>query len=273
MKFIFTTILLTIFFLPSVSHAQKGLQLRNLGIGYSIGELDLIGNNPNTLVSFMKDPGSYHSYINNHQFDEVEGNPVIHALGFLNLTAEFHKPGSDSRFWRKFTVEGGLSISSRIYESAGAMTHNTYETSPGYVHRYEKLSIVRNQRFAAVNLALYRKFRFSDRLTGSIGFRYQPGILITNRYEASWDTAVYTPSAGLISRVTTLPDFRGKTYFQTQLMLPINIEWQVVPSTLAVRLQLSPGLIYNKYKRNDFASSEFHTAGVSVLYSPGRKGG
>ncbi|RZM27336.1 MAG: hypothetical protein EOO88_13705 [Pedobacter sp.] len=271
MKFILPVIALVFLCSPSLLSAQKGLQLKNVGVGYSVAELDLVGNNPYTVIFLMKSPGAYHSYINNYQFDETYGNPGIFNLRFLNLTAEFHKPASDSRFWRKFTVEAGISVSNRIHESAGALQHNTYETTPEYVHRYEKFSLVRNQRFAAVNFTLYRKLRLGERLTGSVGVRYQPGLLITNKYEASWDTAVYSASAGLRSSVTTLPDFQGKRYFQTQLMLPIGIEWQVVPSRLAFRLQLTPGVLYHKYKRNEFAASELHSAGVTVLYSPARK--
>lgn len=252
---------------------DSGLRLRTAGAGMQAHRMNLPLNHVYLVDYHMKDPDGYMDYINQISMMSDEGHDNRHLLKEFVFTAEFCKPGSSSRFWKHYTVEAGLAISTRVDKFIGAFERFDAEILPTeLVQQFTEYRISRRQRYAGVSLTLYRKFRLSPRLTSYIGLRAQPGLAISNTFKSDWHAYIYRNYQYSESTDLRAQDWKGRNYYQGQATVPIGLEWESKSMPMAFRMNLSAGVMTINLHERSFLSQYIYGAGFSVLYKPGEFG-
>jgi len=71
---------------------------------------------------------------------------------------------------------------------------------------------------------------------------------LVHRYKQQWDSSTFTPQQGLNTRTTILPDFKGKNFFQWQLMVPLALEYELYKKQLFLRLEADAGIVGSRLR-------------------------
>ena len=265
-----TSLFLSTLLFSSTVHSQK-FTLRSYNIGYRVFEISAIGNNPNTVGRFLKDPIAYQNFINTIEHNGTMGNPEIHRLRTYYIGAEFHGPSERSRFWRKYTFQTGLLLTNKISTSAGALTHEWYTLGQDTIIYNNNYSLEKNQQFIGALAGINRRFTISKKFRALIGLHYQGSFAFIHNYEQRLDSSTYVLNGARKTSSTDLPNLKGRNFYQWQAMIPLGIEYVVYQNKFSLRLEGDFGIVVSRYRSKNFAAMETHGAGLSFIYRPENK--
>ena len=251
------------------SNAQH-LKIKNYGAGYRVFELDGVGNNPLTIAPFLKNPGTYQTYINNQvQYNGIFGNPGVQILRNYNISAEWYKDSTESRFWKKYTVQTGVFLSNRLTKNNMALENQRFVTSSTDTIMYRDVySLVQKQQFLGVNAGINRRSKISKALSFITGFQLQGSIAFLHRYQEQWDSSTYHNQIWT-TRTSQLPDLKGKNFIQWRMTVPIGLEFNAYKHEIFLRAEFDLGIVGDRYRRSSgFLNNEAHGYSLCILYQP-----
>jgi hypothetical protein len=248
--------------------AQRNI--RSVFLSYQLFEMSGAGNNTHTAADFLRDPGSYTSFLNSLPSDGFTGNTSLQRLGYFSAGLEWRKANAN-RFWKRYTLSGAIFLSPKVRIDAGSLTNTTYQFSPAYQFSPDTVilrsayALTREQQFLGAAIGLHRRFRLTDQLHFSAGLRVMGSLAIVQNYRPRMDTFEARPGISYIERSTPLPLLKGRTIAQWQVMLPLAIEINAIRSWV-IRLEGSPGLVYSQLRPDTPEGREAHGVGLSLLY-------
>jgi hypothetical protein len=257
---------ITVFSFNAMAQEWK---IKSYNFGYRIFEVNAVGNNPTTIAPLLKEQANYQSYLNTIEYNSLYGNPGIMKLQTFYVNAEWQKTNSLSRFWRKYALQAGLLLSTKITMDAGAIGEETYLSSSDTVRHRNMYSLMKNQKFFGANAGVNRRFPISKRLKFMMGVHAQGSFAIVHNYQQRWDSSTFTPSSGWNTKTSGLPDLKGKNFFQWQIMVPLGLEYEL-KERLLIRFELDAGLIGSRFRSKDLAAKEANGAGIWIIYRPKR---
>ena len=242
--------------------AQKNI--RSYFISYRVFEMSGSGNNPYTAAPFLRRPESYTSFLASLPANGGTGNPSIQRVRYFSAGLEWRKANAN-RFWKHHSLSGELFLSPKMRIDAGSITNTTYQFSPDTVILRSAYALTREQQFLGAGIGLNRRFRLTNRLNFSAGFRILGGLAIVQNYRPSMDTFEVRPGISYLERSTPLPVLKGRNLAQWQLMLPLALEANLYQN-FTFRLEGSLGTVYSKLRPNSPVGREAHSAGLCLLY-------
>jgi hypothetical protein len=253
----------TAYFNPK--NTSRHLKIRNISFGSRIFEKESIGNNPLTIIPFLKNPFVYIDYLNTITYNGLNGNPGIERQRNYYLNVEFYKT-SKSRFWKKYSINIGMQITNKLIKDGLALFNERVEFSPTdsivYTDRY---SLVQNQRFFGANLGLNRYFKTSeDRFQFLIGLHWQGSFAVTHNYQQRWDSTIFVLPNTRTTTTTELSKLKGINFFEWQAMMPLGIEIDIYKQRFFIRFEAYLGITKNRYK----SVGEAHGLGIWMHYKP-----
>lgn len=259
-------IFLLLVFLNIVSEAQR-LKIKNYSIGYRAFEIDAVGNNPSAIAPFLKDSWTYKNYINQIQYNSVYGNPGVQILRDYFINMDLQKI-SESRFWKKNTIQLGLFLSNQLRKDNMALANDRFVISPNDTTLFsDKYSIAQKQQFAGVNVGFNRRIQLSKQLQFITGFHLQGGIAFLHEYSQRWDSSFYRRQVWT-TRTFFLPDLKGKNFFQWRAMIPLGLELNVYKQEFFVRAEFDLGIVGDPFRKEAFTKREAHGYGIWLIYQP-----
>jgi hypothetical protein len=260
-----------IFFLAifhSIDVKAQDWKIKSYSAGLRIFEVTSVGNTPFTITPLLKDPVSYQNYLNTLTTNILYGNPQIMRLQTLYINSEWQKDNALSRFWKKTTIQAGLLLTKRISQSAGSIGNEMFVTSPDTVLYRNMFSLTKNQQFFGANMGLNRRFTISKKISFLTGFHAQGSFAFVHHYQQSLDSITYKLRTERIIKSTNLPNLKGKTFFQWQLMIPLGLEFEFVKNKFLIRMELNAGIIGSNYRPKTDNAKEAHGAGIWLIYKP-----
>lgn len=257
--------LLFLLFFTINANAQH-LKIKYYSVGYRIFEFTAVGSAPTNIASLLKDPVTYQKYLNTIDYNSFWGNPGPITLQNFYINAEWYKNNPSSRFWKKYTLQTGFLFTNRISRSAGAIGDESFYYTPDTPRHIYKYSLIQNQRFFGVNAGLNRRIRISKKLQFVTGLHGQASFAMVHHYKQQWDSSTFTPEQGLKTKTTKLPDFKGKNFFQWQVMVPLGLEYELYKKQFFLRLEVDAGIIGGRYRPKSFSYMEAHGAGLWFIY-------
>ena len=245
--------LLSVMFLIGLSSSLSAqhLQIRNLSLGWRVFELDGVGSNPATIGQLMKNPAAYHHYLEGIRYNGFYGGVEVQRVQTFYLTTEIGKPNTAAGFWKSHTLQVGLLATAPSARNMGLNQNDLFPSpnaSNAFRYREEVYSFVQKQRFAGVSAGINRRVRlFTDRLHFVTGLHIQGSVAIAHRYEQQFkfrewqvenNQAILSETGG-----GQLQGFRGKNYFQWQVMVPLGLEAAIYQQRLFLRLEADLGMV------------------------------
>lgn len=252
--------------LPVVAKAQQW-KIKSYNAGYRIFEITAVGNNPTTIAPLLKEPAAYQKYLSTITNNRLYGNPEILQLHTLYINAEWQKDNALSSFWKKFTLQAGLLLTTTIRQDVGAIGDEYFTSNYSVIHR-NMYSLTKNQQFFGANAGLNRRLSISKKLKFIMGIHAQGSFAVVHNYQQRWDSSTYTPSGGWNTKSSELGKLKGKNFFQWQLLVPLGLEYEFVKKQFFIRLELDAGIVGSHYRPKNFAAKEAHGAGISLIYTP-----
>jgi len=275
MKYMIISTTAIIAFLISILSASVKAQkweIENYNVGYRISEVDAVGNNPTTIAWLLKKPEAYQRYLNTITYNSLFGNPEILLYQTFYMNAEWHKKNASSRFWKKYRLQTGLLLTQRITQEAGAIGNEGYLSLLSRAYYINMYALTKNQQFFGANAGLNRRFGITKKLKFLIGLHAQGSIAVVHYYQQRLDSSTFTPGVGWNKKTTSLPDLKGKNFFQWQVMAPLGLEYAFLKNRFFFRYELAPGVIGSRYRPKGFGSNEAHAAGIFIAYKPKTSG-
>ena len=246
----------------------QGWKIKSYNVGYRIFEVNAVGNNPTTIAPLLKEPEAYKRYLGTITNNSLYGNPEVLQLHTIYLNAELEKIKPLSGFWKKYTLEAGLLLTTRIRQEAGAIGDEGYLYPTDTLKHRNMYSLTKNQQFLGANAGVNRRFIISKKLNFLIGLHAQGSFAVVHNYQQRWDSSTYTPSRGWNTKSSELGKLKGKNFFQWQLLVPLGLEYEFVKKRFFIRLELDAGIVGSNYRPKNFAAKEAHGAGISLIYTP-----
>ncbi len=162
MRYYLATILVLclILFLFNTGNAQR-LELKNISLGYKVFYINGAGNNPTTIAPIMKDPATYQNFLNSLNYNGFSGSPGNQSLKTYYITTEIYKQGTDSRFWKKNTIQTGLLITNILVKKGLSVERRDYSQADSTLS-IQTYSLVQNQQFFGLMAGLNRRFKISN---------------------------------------------------------------------------------------------------------------
>lgn len=134
------------------------------------------------------------------------------------------------------------------------------------MHSYQ---LTQQQQFIGINAGINFRSRIINRLNYLTGFHVQGSIAFVHNYKQQLDSNWYKFSdRSRTQKMVTLPNFKGKNFFQWQAMVPLGLEAEVLKQQLFLRAEFIVGLVGGPYRPNDIARSEAHGFGLWLIYQP-----
>lgn len=259
--FLFALILL-------ISAFPQQWQIKNYSAGYRVFEYGSKGNNPLTVSNFLKDPDSYNKFLNTSSFNVLRGSGGITYLRTFYLNTEIGKQNGLTTFWKKHSLQFGLSLTEFDKRSVGSLSNITYPFNDTTL--LESIYSLQHQhQFLGINAGINRNFKLGTNFQIRIGIHAQAAYTIMNRYQQQLDTILVGPQIGVIKTTQKLPTLKGRKYVQTQIMIPIGFEYAFTKKkNYAVRLEFDFGIVDNRYRMKNFYDREAHGAGIWFIYKP-----
>lgn len=261
------TLLVVLLLAVTVSSSAQHLKLKNYSAGYRAFEVDGVGNNPLTILPFLKKPATYQNFINSLQYNGLYGNPSIQILRNYYFGAEWYKDSTESRFWKKYSLQTNLYLSNRLKKDNMALLNEQVVFSPNDTtfHR-DQYSLVQQQQFVGATIGINRRFKISNRLKFFTGFHVQGSYAYLHKYQQRLDSSVFNHQSRT-TKITLLPDLEGRKFFQWQAMIPIGVEMNVWKESIFIRAEAIAGIIGDRY-RTTWPKREAHGLGFALIYRP-----
>jgi hypothetical protein len=159
-------------------------------------------------------------------------------------------------------------LTTRIRQGAGAIGNESFPIPPDNVKIQNLYSLTKNQQFLGANFGLNRRFKISNSLSFLTGLHAQGSFAITHYYQQRWDSSTFTPTSGLSTKTTTMPELKGVNFFQWQVLVPLGLEYEISKNHLFIRFELNLGIVGSQYRPKDYAAKEAHGLGIWLLYNP-----
>lgn len=264
------TLILMVFIITTITTNAQRLRIKNYSVGYRVFEIDGVGNNPLTIAPFLKNPWAYQTYINNQvQYNGIFGNPGVQILRNYNISAEWYKNSTESRFWKKYTVQTGVFLSNRLTKNNMALENQRFVTSSTDTILYRDVySLVQKQQFVGINIGINKRIRISKPLTFITGFHLQGSIAFLHRYQQQWDSSTYHKQIWT-TKTSQLPGLKGKNFFQWRMTVPIGLEFNAYKHEIYLRAEFDLGIVGDRYRRRSgFLNNEAHGYSLYILYQP-----
>jgi hypothetical protein len=262
----------SLFLITAMSFAVKAQEwkIKSYNLGYRIFEVNSVGNNPNTIAPLLKEPAEYLNYLSTIKSTSLYGNPGVLQLHTFYVNAEWQKNNSLLRFWKKYTLQMGILVTTKINQDAGAIGDESYPSATDTVRRRNMYSLRKNQQFIGTNVGVNRRFAISNKLKFLTGLHLQGSFAIVHNYQQRWDSSTFYSGGEWKTKTTQLPDLKGRNFFQWQLLVPLGLEYELRKEQLFIRFELDAGIIGSQYRPKNFATKEAHGAGIWLVYVPNR---
>jgi hypothetical protein len=247
---------------------SQAFSLRNYTISYRWFEANAFGNNPTTVGPLLKDQAAYDRQFKTITWNALAGDPGISDLHTIYLGADWKVNRQDSRFWKKTSIQTAIEFTTPVKGGAGNVSNSSFgysDTSKHYDYRYE---LARQRQYAGLMLGLLKRSRMSNRFNFTWGVNTQLSLCIAHVYHQQFDTVTYTPATGWVSRVTKLPDLKGKNFLQWQAYVPLGIEFLAYKDILSIRAEFLAGVVGNRFMGRGYDAREANGFGLSVSYWP-----
>lgn len=243
------------------------IKIKNYSAGYKVFYIDGVGNNPTTIASIMKDPVAYQDFLNRTQYNGLSGGGGIQDLKTFYFNTELYKAGSLSNFWKKYSIQTGVLLSSKLVKNGLAVERRDYSPNDStlYINTY---SLVQKQQFLGANLGVNRRFTLSKKILFVLGFQYQASFAFFHRYGQRLDSSSVSPANGRVNKTTVLPDLNAKNFYQWQAMIPFGLEWQTWQKQFAIRFEGEAGLIGSRYRPKRGTYPQAWGLGFWLIYKP-----
>ena len=264
MKFRLATLLVlsSIFSLFNTGNAQ--LEIKNISLGYKVFYIDGAGNNPTTIAPIMKEPASYQNFLNSFNYNGFTGSPGIQYLKTYYINTEIYKQGTDSRFWKKYTIQTGLLITNILVKKGLSVERRDYSSTDSTLS-VQTYSLVQNQQFFGLMAGLNRRFKISNKLLLFVALHYQGSFASLHKYQTQLDSLVVN-NTGTFTSTMKLPDLQGKNFYQWQAMIPFGLEMDIYKNQIYIRLEGDAGLIGGKYRPRGYLNSQACGIGLAAIY-------
>jgi hypothetical protein len=249
----------------AATYAQRW-QLQSYDAGYRVFEVDAVGNNPTTIAPLLKNPDAYLAYLNTITNNSLYGNPGILDLKTFYINAEWRKTHALSRFWKKYTLQTGLLLTSTISQQAGGIGEETFSLADTVGHR-NIYSLVKKQQFLGINAGVNRRFLISRKFQFLIGFHAQGSVAIVHHYEPTWDSTTYGAGSTPTTHIIHMANLEGKHFFQWQLMIPLGLEYALFKQRLFIRLEADAGIVGGRFRPGHHRLDEAHGVGIWLMYA------
>lgn len=268
MRIILAAIVLLCFFSAGAQGLYRGrhpLQIRSISAGARLFEVNSIGNNPRTLALMLKHPEPYLRFIDNISWNSLYGNPGIQVLYQYQVAAELYKNYRASRFWKRYSLQAGVFVSSKLQKSG--MSIGNQGMLPDTTLFYDHFSITQHQRFAGALAGINRRIRLGRNIGFATGLHLAGSIAIHHRYYQQRDSNTFHYRRGWSYTTTPLGNLEGKNYLVWQAMLPLALEINIYRNRLFLRPEVFAGIIGGKYyKIFRRGPEEAHGAAMSLVY-------
>ncbi len=265
-----TVIFIFLFTSFSISVKAQEWKIKSYNVGYRIFEINAVGNNPISIAPLLKDQASYKAYLNTITTSSLYGIPGPIPLHTLYINAEWQKDNSLMRFWKKYTVQAGLLLTTRIRRDAGSIGDETYLLLPDTAIYRNLYTPTQNQQFIGGNVGVNRRFILSKKLKFLTGLHAQGSFAIVHNYQQRWDSSTYIINGGRSTKTTYMPNLKGKNFFQWQILVPLGLEYEFKKEQFFIRLELNAGIIGSRYRPKGFAAREAHCVGIWLIYKPNK---
>jgi hypothetical protein len=245
----------------------QALKITRYNAGCRTFEIDGVGNNPLTIAPLLKNPTAYQNYIHNIQYSGIFGNPGTQILRDYYMNVEWQRNPSESRFWKKHSLQTGFFVSSQLVKDKMGFENERYVVAPGDTAFYQdQYFVAQEQQFIGANIGLNKRARISNKLQFLTGVYIQGGFAFVHKYSHLWDSSVFRNQTWT-SKITVLPSFEGKNFFQWQGMIPLGLEMDVYHKMIFLRMELDIGIVQDRY-RNTPSKKEAHGFGCWLVYQP-----
>jgi hypothetical protein len=255
----------------SIGGKAQGWKIISYNVGYRLFEYNAVGNNPTTIGPLLKEPVAYQRYLSTITNNSLYGNPETVRQHTFYMNAEWGKENALLRLWKKYTIQAGLLLTTRIRQDIGAIGEESFSSSSDTVIRKNMYALAKNQQFLGANAGVNRRFSIFKRWKFLIGLHAQGSFAMLHYYQQRWDSSIFTRSGEWSTRTTQLPDLKGKNFFQWQVMVPLGFEYEIQKDRAFIRFEVDAGIIGSHYRPKNSTSKEAHGAGIWLLYVPGKK--
>ena len=245
--------------------SAKRLKIKSITLGSKMIEQSAFGNNTMVLAPLLKYPEPYTKYISNQSYNSFIGNPIIQWVYSYHLGLELYKHNSDSRFWRKNTVQSSLFFTNKLHKGNMAMGNQGMlpdTTFYDYNHHLEQ-----KLQFIGAQLGLNRRLKISRKINFVTGIQLLGSLAIHHKYKQYLDSSTFHAKRGRTSRITTLASLEGRNYTQWQAIIPLALEIDLYRKQIFLRPEFNAGIISGKlrsfYRKTP---EEAHGFGITLIY-------
>jgi hypothetical protein len=249
-----------------ICNAQR-IKITRYDAGCRIFEIEGVGNNPLAIAPFLKNPSEYQKFIDTVQYNGLFGSPGIQITRDYYLNVEWHKSSSQSRFWKKHTLQTGFFVTNELTKDNMGLENEKYVVSPGDTAFYQdQYFIVQKQQFLGANIGLNRRMKISNRIQFLTGLNLQGDFAFVHKYHQLWDSSVFRNHIWT-GKVTVLPNLDGKNFSQWQATIPLGFEMDVYNKMVFLRAEFDLGIVQDRY-RGVPSKKEANGFGFLVVYQP-----
>ena len=166
-------------------------------------------------------------------------------------------------------MQTGFFISNRLVKGNMGFESERYVVSPTDTAFYlEQYLIVQQQQFVGANFGLNKRIRISNKLQFLTGLHFQGSVAFKHNYYHQWDSSV-SRNQTWSHTITTLPDLKGKNFFQWMGIIPLGLEMDVYHKMVFLRAEFDVGIVEDRYRVNP-SKKETNGFGFWIIYQPRR---
>lgn len=263
-----TTIVLLFFI--SVAAKTQDWQIESVNAGWKVFELELVGTNPHTIVSQLKNPFAYLQNLSTIPYNSLTGFPVV--VGFDNYYVGLELRNSRAtKFWHRHRIPIGIVFTGVNQYPTGSISFIDFDT---LYSRYENAyRVYRKIQFIGIHSGLIRKFRLRENFFFVSGVQGQISVAFKHTYQEVYDTTIYRQGIGFSGNSRAGNTLAGKNYLQWQLYIPLALEYHAFRQRISIKAEVSYGLLKNPFIGNTLADMESAGAGFTIGYRFSKKQG
>ncbi len=243
--------------------------LRDLSIGYRIGEGEAVGGNPLTIPVNLKRPAAFQAFLDQLNWNSLYGNPGPVTNHRIFAQAEIKKADNIGIFWSNTTIPIGVNFSFRETRGDMGIGNNYWYTQPADSTFDSKTYWIEQRiNFAGLHAGLNHKIRIGKRLEFLTGILLAGEMAVLHKYRQWADTSSFSPTQHRYVHVGTdrLPDLKGRNFIQWSILVPLAAEINVYKKQWLVKPEITIGWLANKYLIGNKYSLESINAALWFIY-------
>lgn len=263
---------LVMFVTPLAMQAQPGWRVKGYGLGYKVFEIDLKGNNLSSVEPYVKNRDAYQQLVGPvlASSNSFWGDPGVGHLKTVYANVELQKKDPQTRFAKQFSVQAGLLLTTTSRRPTGRAGFVSSYANVDTPITSNTLALVNHQQLAGANIGLNWRAKILRHLNFVTGLHVQGSFTIKGYYAPSFDSSVYRPATGWITKSVAQPKIDATQYFQWQAMIPLGLELELYKQQLLLRAEAYLGWLGDRYRTTRY-DREAHGIGFWLIYQPRRR--